>query len=591
MIIRRIIYFYRKHIRQKLFNKILVVYSIITVLSLVTLSGFVYTYLVNGQVKKDLHDNNQSLTNISTYLDMRHSASQQIFQQIYHDGSSTLMDDVHSFMSNDFSNYLDDRLMQYSDTGIRRRDIVSYLRLQLRNYPDIRTIALYSVKKQFLFSLTKDTQHYDQVSGDLQSVLNQYVVTDKSFVTVSNITSLATLESVGNLIIDYNSEDIYKAYQNNGEAIKGYVVVLTPTGDVIFDSSNRYYGQKYPYQSMLTTSFSTQQFEELSYVNLQTTNKFGYWVVGVIPKSEITESLKGLKSTLFLGTILCILAATALTYFTIINFSRRTKVIVQAIERLKEGDLTVRIPREKEDELFQIADRFNEMCEDLTEYIDRVYISEIRQKQAELIAFQAQINPHFLYNTLEAIRMRAHHKKADDVGEMIYILSSIFRYSVKTDPIVTLGNEIEYCTLYLDLFRIRYLNNFSYEIDVEPELMTIPILKLSIQPIIENYIVHGLRMSHSDNRIVIQAKQFGDKLIITIWDNGRGISTEKLKQIQAHLNGESDGSSHSIGLSNTHERIKICFGSQYGLQIGSEPNQGTVITMKIPALQGGQRYA
>ncbi|WP_054955513.1 sensor histidine kinase [Paenibacillus dakarensis] len=588
---KQAIHFYRKHIHQKLFNKILVAYSIITIFSLAALSAFVYTYLVNSQVKKDLNVNTQAVSNINNYLDMRHAISQQIFQQIYHDGSSTLMDDVTSFLNNDFSDYLDDRLMQYSSTGIRRREIVAYLRLQLVNYPDIRAIALYSPKKQVLFTQTKDAQYYENVSGNLESILDEHMVTDRSFVTISNLTSLTTLESIGNLIIDYKSEGIKKAYQNNGDEMKGYVLVLAPNGNVIFDSSNRYYGQQYPYHSKINASFSTQELEQSSYVTLQTTNRFGYWVVGVVPKSEITNSLIGLRNTLLLGTGVCILAAMLLTYFTIINFSRRTKVIVRAIEKLKKGDLSVRIPREKEDELFQIADRFNEMCEDLSKYIDRVYISEIRQKKAELAAFQSQINPHFLYNTLEAIRMRAHHKKADDVGEMIYLLSSIFRYSVKTDTIVTLANEIEYCTLYLDLFRIRYMNNFSYEIDVEPELMNYEVLKLSIQPIIENYIVHGLRMSHSDNRIQIQAKQYGGDLYITVRDNGSGISSDKLELIRRRLNGEHNTTANSsIGLSNTHERIKICFGSEYGLHIDHERTHGAIITMKIPAHQGGQLH-
>ncbi|OPA74259.1 hypothetical protein BVG16_24335 [Paenibacillus selenitireducens] len=589
---KKLIDFYNKHFRQKLFNKILMIYSIITIVSLATLSVFVYTYLINGQVQKELDANNRILSNIGNYFDSRHMASEQIMQQIYQEGSSMLLDDIQSLLKNDFSQYLDDRLMRYSDTGIRRRDILAFLRLQMNNYPDIRKIALYSTNKKFAFLMAKDTQDYYPIdTGGLQTVLNKYILTDKSFTTISNITNLTTLETSGNLVIDYNSDGIYRAFQNNWDEMKGYVVVLSPSGNVIFDSSNRYYGAKYPYASQLKTAFSMQQFEDESYVNLQTTNRFGYWIAGVIPKSEITESLTGLRNTLLLVTSICIVAAMAMTYFTIVNFSRRTKVIVRAMGKLRDGDLSVRIPTEKNDELFHIADRFNQMCEDLTGYIDRVYVSEIRQKQAELVAFQAQIKPHFLYNTLEAIRMRALHHKADDVGEMIYILSTLFRYSVKTDTIVPLSDEIEYCSLYLDLFRIRYARNFAYEIDIEPELMSIPTLKLSIQPIIENYIVHGLIMSRTDNRITIHAAVVDSRLQITIRDNGCGIDSAKLEQIRRRLEEPAEHPTQSIGLLNTHERIRICFGSDYGLQIDSLPHLGTVITMQIPVSQGGQLYA
>lgn len=590
---KRIISFYRIHIRQKLFNQILVIYSIITVATLVTLSGLVYAYLVNTQVKKDLDAGHQALSAISSYLDVKHAASRQIFQQLYLDRSATLMEDVQSFLNNDFSGYLDERLSLYAVTGVRRNDIVSYLRLQLIQYPDIRAIALYSESKQFLFVIRRDSQQYIHVSGDLQTVLSRHLITDKSLVTVSNITSLTTTERAGNLIIDYDAEGIYKAYQNNADSLKGYVLVLKPDGEVIFDSSNRYYGRVYPYFSKLDQVSLTvpRELEEPSYVNMLSTNQFGYKVVGMIPKNEITANLQGLKHTLMLVTGFCITAAVTLTYCTILHFARRTRVIVHAIEKLKHGDLSVRIPLEKEDELYQIARRFNEMCADLTEHIDKVYLSEIRQKQAELIAFQAQINPHFLYNTLEAIRMRALHKKADDVGEMIYLLSSLFRYSVKTDTVVTLDNEMEYCSLYLDLFRIRYLNNFTYEIDIEPELMSVPVLKLTIQPVIENYIVHGLKMSRSDNRLHISAEQIGKDVKIIIRDNGSGIPPVKLEQIRRHLKGVREDASRSIGLINTQERIKIYYGSRYGLDIQSEEGLGTTVIITIPADQRGQKYA
>ncbi|WP_169088327.1 sensor histidine kinase [Paenibacillus sp. PL91] len=588
---KRFVDFYRKHYKQKLFNKILTMYAIITIVSLATLSAFVYTYLNTAQVQKELDLNKQILADIGSHLDIKHATSQQIIQQIYRDGSSALLSDVLSFLQNNFSDYLNKRLLQYSATGVRTPDINSFLRLLLVNNPDIRAVALYSKDKKFIFTLTKDTQNYYFDDADLQTVISKYISTDRSYTTISNINNMTTQESVGNLIIDYDSTGIYRTFQDKTDEMKGYVVVLTPEGNVIFDSSNRYYGQKYPFAPLLNNPSSIQRFEEESYMNLQTTNKFGFWIVGIIPKSTINGNMKGLKNTLILVTVICIAAAMTLTYFTIVNFSRRTKVIVQAMKKVQDGDLSVRIPREKEDELFQISSRFNQMCEDLTQYIDRVYKSEIREKHAELVAFQAQIKPHFLYNTLEAIRMRALSKKADDVGEMIYILATLFRYSVKSETIVKISDEIEYCRLYLDLFRIRLLQKFTYEINIEPEWMSIPILKLSIQPIIENYIIHGLKMSQSDNHLSISAEWDGRDLQLLISDNGNGIEPLRLKQLRSSLEQHPPQTSDSIGLINVNERLKICFGSGYGLHINSEPGQGTVISVKIPAGQGGQQFA
>lgn len=586
---KKLVNFYREHFRKKLFNKILMIYSIITILSLATLSGFVYTYLLNAQVEKESNLSKQILTTINKDLDVKYAISQEIVQQIYE--SNTMHVEVNSFLRNSFSQYLDDRLVQFSNTSIRTRDITSFMRMQQKNNPDIRSISLYSAKKNFLYVLTKTDQHYYQIDTDLQAALSQYILTERSITTISNITSLNALENVGSLIIEYNSDSIYRSFENNAINMKGDVVVLTPEGKVIFDSSGRHYGKSYPYTAQLSSASSVAQFEEESYVNLQTTNRFGFWIAGIIPKSEIKDDLTGLRNILLLMTSICIIGAMSLTYFTIIHFSRRTRVIVKAMKRLQDGDLSIRIPMEKEDELSQISKRFNQMCEDLTLYIDQVYKSEIRQKHAELVALQAQINPHFLYNTLEAIRMRALSKKADDVGEMIYLLATMFRYSVKSHTLVMLSEEMEYCTLYLELFKIRYLKNFNYEVDIEPQLLNIPTLKLSIQPIIENYIVHGLVMSRTDNYIWIHADLEGDDLLITIRDNGSGINSEKLEKLRLRLMEPPLQPSHSIGLINVNERIKLTFGSKYGLHVESEPSGGASITIKIPANKGGKSHA
>lgn len=587
----RLVFWYNKHFKQKLFNKILMLYSIITILSLATLSGFVYTYLVNTQVQKELDLNKQVLNSIASHLDEKHLNSQEIIQEIYREGSSTLLDDINSFLQKDYSNYLNDRLLQYINSGVRTPNIITFLRLQLSNNPDIRTIAMYSADKKSLYLLTQKTQNYYEINTDLQTALEKYIITEKSITTVSNITSMNKLDIVGNLIIDYDTEGIYQSFQNNRNEMKGYVVVLTPEGKTVFDSSGRYYGQKYPYASLLGSTSFNENLEDGSFVNSQMGNRFGFWIAGVIPKSEIIDDLKGLRNTLLLVTGVCIAGAMFLTYFTLVSYSRRTSMIVKAMKRLQDGDLSVRVPMEKQDELFQISSRFNRMCEDLTQYIDQVYKSEIRQKHAELVALQAQINPHFLYNTLEAIRMRALHKKADDVGEMIYLLATMFRYSVNSNTVVTLSDEMEYCRLYLDLFRIRYKNNFTYELDIEPEWMNVPILKLSIQPIIENYVVHGLIMSHSDNQLWVNAALEGDDLLITIRDNGSGIKHDKLEQLKSRLIESPLHATGSIGLINVNERIKVFFGTEYGLHIESTSGQGTLIILKIPAGKGGQSLA
>ncbi|WP_196220334.1 sensor histidine kinase [Paenibacillus larvae] len=221
-------------------------------------------------------------------------------------------------------------------------------------------------------------------------------------------------------------------------------------------------------------------------------------------------------------------------------------------------------------------------------YIDRVYRSELKQKDTELIAFQSQINPHFLYNTLEAIRMRALSQGARDVGDMIYILATLFRNSVKKKTIVTMEDEIQHCKIYLDLFRIRYQNRLDYDIDIPDELLQYRLIKLLIQPVIENYVVHGFLPERDDNLIRISAGLYDDAIQIEVRDNGSGIEPNRLRQLRKGLleaDHSRNGEPASIGLRNVHERIQIFYGIQYGVDIDSMIGEGTSVTITIPAVR------
>nr|WP_275901658.1 sensor histidine kinase [Paenibacillus sp. SYP-B3998] len=294
--------------------------------------------------------------------------------------------------------------------------------------------------------------------------------------------------------------------------------------------------------------------------------------------------MRVLRNWIFILTVICIIGVVSLAYVPITRFSKRTQLIIRAMKKLQMGDLSVRIPVEKDDELYQIADHFNMMVLDLKTHIDKVYLSELNQKNVEMIALQSQINPHFLYNTLEAIRMRAISQGAKDAGEMIYILAMLFRNSIKKDMVVTLLEEIEHCKLCLELFSIRYKDRLSYDLDIAPEVMQSQVIKLTLQPIIENYLVHGVRMDDIDNLISIQAFVRDEELVIEVRDNGNGISADKLEQLRQSL--QLIYSFHtpgpSIGLRNVNERIKLYFGSEYGLEIESTPGIGTNVIVKIP---------
>ncbi|OPZ84310.1 MAG: putative sensor-like histidine kinase [Firmicutes bacterium ADurb.Bin419] len=257
---------------------------------------------------------------------------------------------------------------------------------------------------------------------------------------------------------------------------------------------------------------------------------------------------------------------------------------MSGIKNINSGNLSGRIAvKNKYDEISEIANSFNNMCDNLNEYIEKVYISDIRQKQAQLKALQAQINPHFLYNTLESIRMRALVNGSKDVAEMIYLLSSLFRNSVKERPIVNICEEIKYCKMYLELFNMRFMDNINVTFDVKEDVLNFGIMKHSIQPIIENYIIHGIDTQRSDNLLTIRIFKHDSDIYTYVIDNGNGIEEEKLKKIMQSLESPNLTNNSGLGLSNVNERIRLLFGNRYGIDIFSEYGKGTVVLLRIAA--------
>jgi two-component system sensor histidine kinase YesM len=307
----------------------------------------------------------------------------------------------------------------------------------------------------------------------------------------------------------------------------------------------------------------------------------GYTVIGEVPRSDIAVSFRTMRNTIVIISLICIMVAILIPSLFIRSFARRTKNIIVFMRKVKNGDFNARIHDFREDELGQISKSFNSMLDELNEYIDRVYKAEINQKQTELAALQARVNPHFLYNTLEVIRMRAFSQGANDAAEMIYSLSVLFKSLVLRQENYTLHNELEACQQYLELFRIRYKNKFSYEIVCPPELRSVKVMKLSLQPIIENYIVHGIRSDRNDNLLTIRIRQQTGNILAVIEDNGKGIEAEALVGIRQRLD-ETDESDGSFGIRSVQARLNLLYGKPYGMDLESIPEVGTKVTILFP---------
>ncbi|MGG4484051.1 cache domain-containing sensor histidine kinase [Paenibacillus illinoisensis] len=305
-------------------------------------------------------------------------------------------------------------------------------------------------------------------------------------------------------------------------------------------------------------------------------------LIAIIHRAGLFEQLFSAKATVYLAILICTIVLIVMGAW----FSRRLaapiRKLIQQMAVVESGKLNARLPVTSNDEIGRLTHGFNRMVERLQVHIDEAYVAQIKQKQTELNALKSQIRPHYLYNTLEVIRMNAVDKDAEEVADMIHSLSNQLKYVIDYgEDRVSLWREVEHMHDYFYIISIRYENRYILQCDIAPDVqMEWPILKLCLQPIVENAIQHGLR-ERKKGTVGVTIEKQEQNLVIVIYDNGIGISEEKLKSINEGLYA-ANPHNRSVGLKNVHERIRSMYGEDYGLSVSSQENIGTSVLLSFP---------
>ena len=307
-------------------------------------------------------------------------------------------------------------------------------------------------------------------------------------------------------------------------------------------------------------------------------------VVGVIPYRELrvdkNNSIWFIILTAFLSCILAGVASFKLSSRIVSPVTELTALM----QKVEEGNLTVRMPELGHDEIGKLSSGFNVMAGKLKNSMDQIYHDQSTIRKTELQLLQAQINPHFLYNTLDAIKYLIKREQNRDAVKMVVSLARFFRSSLsKGRAVIPLSEELDRIENYLTILRLRYKNKFSYEIDVPAHLLESRILKLSLQPIVENAIYHGIKEQPEDGILRISARGYDDKVVIEVEDSGKGMSDEKIGELNSRIHERSRGNERSYGLHNVQERIEIFFGREYGLLFRQRAGGGTIVSMTLPS--------
>ncbi len=398
--------------------------------------------------------------------------------------------------------------------------------------------------------------------------------------------------NLGVLLLWIDEEKIRSIYRANIPN-DGSTFIVDQNGIVVSHSDPSYIQKQVgnqPYFKFLDGQTGSAIFKinhQKMLFTFSTSSETGWKVITLTPSEILAERISWLALVIVTMGIVCYLFLFFLSMFITSMIMNPLKQLSDSIKKVQEGDFSQQVSFTNKDEIGELGNGYNAMISYIKDLIERVYKLQIREREAELNTLQAQINPHFLYNTLDTIFWKAERNQVPEISEMILALSRIFRLSLnRGNELATVSQERELIKEYLKLQQMRYKQNLTYEIDFDPQLLNNKMPKLIIQPFVENALIHGIEELENGGHLQINGRLEQERMVFTITDNGVGMDDHKIHDILArntNNNGNPDKVSGGYAIRNVLERLELYYSSNHELKFTSTPGKGTTVTINIPA--------
>lgn len=370
----------------------------------------------------------------------------------------------------------------------------------------------------------------------------------------------------------------------------GYIYLMDSNGDIIWHPKFELIASgRVKENNLVAAGYDDGSREEVFNGTRQTvvTKTVGYtgWkLVGVIKGTGI--SLNMLKTRLFIVFVILLIIFIVILINSYISFrvTNPIRELEKSVKALEEGNLDADIYMGGSYEVQHLGKSVQDMKFRIKGLMQDIVNEHEEKRKSEFDSLQAQINPHFLYNTLDIIVWQIENEKQSEAVHTVTALARFFRLSLgKGKNIVTVKDEIDHVKNYLMIQHMRFKNKFDYEFDIAEDVLELPSLKLMLQPLVENAIYHGMEFMDGDGLIMVKAWREEDELYLSVADNGLGMTEDKVEMILTGKSTSGNGRGSGIGVKNVNERIKLYFGEAYGLTIDSEPDEGTTVIIHLPA--------
>ncbi|RKP55115.1 sensor histidine kinase [Cohnella endophytica] len=496
----------------------------------------------------------------------------------------------------------------------------------LLTYPGIKSVTLYrNDNQQITVNFTKDTPI---ARSELESNPIYKEVLRKNgapvwvgpnedpkltgennlFTQIRVLLDVDSLTSKGILVTRFELSELdrlFSFYRNQGNRNRRFLVVAG-NGNIVFDNAYEASGKSISEfvdtkngidmkrrgsQSKTLTFDGNKSFVSVQDLQLQRLGVGDWKLVMVTSWQYLSGDMALVLRWMVVVTTVSLILALVFNLMFVRRTVRFIIRVVRAMRQVERGDLSTRVPVVGKDETSSLAWGFNSLVTRVSELLDDVKQEQSRKRKAEMMLLQAQIKPHFLFNALESINILAVQNEGRKVSKMVQRLANIFRISIQQKEEITIEQELEHLQSYLEIQKYRFEDLFEYSIDVSPELMSNTILKLTLQPLVENSIQHGFEGIDYMGRIHVSAREEGNNIAFYVEDNGIGITEEQMARFvssgmttlqEMYEESPETGERRGLGVGNVADRLRIHYGNGYGLTLCSAPDQGTIIKCLIP---------
>lgn len=550
-----------------------------------------------------------------TIYENSNNYTSQIVRQVNYDIDAYIdyMENISSVMakSGDISLYLFEEEQSEEDIEEERERILTQFNTIMESREDIYNVAAVAENGRYIMNrgeedLTPyiDIRKLDWYQAAMESptgiavssshVQNAIKSSYKWVITLSRVlVNNRTGAKEGLFFIDLNYSAISDLCNNNTIGNKGYIFVLDDKGNVIY----------HPKQQLMYGGLHTEHIEEImacekdsltvrdgterKLYTLSRSQKTGWTVVGAAYTSELLKNNKQARMLYILAAAILILAVFAISNILSREITKPLRRLSESMSRVEKGEFDrANVDVTMENEIGSLGKSYNLMTERIHTLMEQNVYEQKQKRKSELKALQAQINPHFLYNTLDSIIWMSEAGQSDEVVEMTSALAKLLRQSISNDhEQVELGQEMEYVKNYLTIQKMRHQDKLEYTIEVDPQVRHVMIVKLVLQPIVENAIYHGIKYKGSKGTLRIRAFAESEDVCIVIEDNGIGMDDTALNIIFDET--QKIHKQNGVGVPNVQKRLKLYYGDKYGITYESKVGIGTRATIRIP--QRGDR--